>query len=208
MWSFEILKDCTRLITGSSNCDLRVYQLCKEAGRDGDGDGDGDVEGDIKSGNEAKRKAAVSRNVFHLLMRLRVDLFHSQDQPISCSYLGTVRKMSHDRVINLKADVSSRLLLCHTTSSSVEPFIVRTEEELSVLNKKRLKKARKAVKVSPLSTAEHSLLEVSAYQLKVKQLSLEDEIVKSPPLKCRAKIKYSLALTCTASTDLSRSSFH
>ena len=63
--------------------------------------------------------------------------------PFTCKQEGALKRQTHENVVSLKADQTDQLLLCHTKGSKVEPFLVRSSEELLALTKRRERKAKK-----------------------------------------------------------------
>uniref|UniRef100_A0A6G1SP55 WD repeat-containing protein 3 n=1 Tax=Aceria tosichella TaxID=561515 RepID=A0A6G1SP55_9ACAR len=129
VWSFVLLKNGTRLITGSSGPELKVYSIRflsdtekqSASGKvvDGGEYDELDVKSEVEYGLQVKPLGQILRNTIAI----------------------------SNRVQDLTVDPDESILVCHSTDKNVEFYELRSDEEALTYAKKLMKKAaRKATK--------------------------------------------------------------
>ena len=122
VWDFVLVRNDTRLITGSVDTELRVFELGEP--------------------DEAAETAAK---------RLKTDEANDSDDDevdeslhlVTCVKLGSLQRHGKGRVLGISCDKHDRYLLCHGNENLSDVFKVFTLDESVAHFEKRRKKARK-----------------------------------------------------------------
>lgn len=125
VWSFVLLKNGTRLVTGSSGPELKVYaiQFLTEADKQ---TANHLAEQDGETGEQVTRSET--------------------EYGLQVKYLGNILRNSNaisNRVQDLIVDQEESLLACHSIDKNVEFYGLRTNEEALTYAKKQAKKANR-----------------------------------------------------------------
>ncbi|GAB1604806.1 WD repeat-containing protein 3-like [Argonauta hians] len=70
--------------------------------------------------------------------------------PVKCIKIGSMMRKTKERLVAMKTDSSNRVLVCLNNDSSLEIYVMATNEELQKLEKRRLKKRKKKETTEPL----------------------------------------------------------
>ena len=183
VWAVELVAKETRLVTASGDRELQVFKLEKYVEeRVGEGGWEEERIGGEEKASGSKQGATGKRRVREEEEEHRGRVRQHSDRsrvltnpspslplqvPLTCSPVGVVHRARHERVLEMRADPSGRLLGClvspghvmygssHLTchilcllksASCLELFLVRSEEERQRVLKKKRRKAHKRTK--------------------------------------------------------------
>lgn len=121
VWSFALLRDGTRLITGSTGPELKVYSI------------------EFKSESELKDLTEVAATD-EIYVKSEVEY------GLQVRFLGNILRNSttiSNRVQSLVVDQDKSLLVCHSIDKNVEFYGLRTADEALTYAKKQAKKANR-----------------------------------------------------------------
>lgn len=180
VWSFVLLKDDTRLISGGSDSELKVWKVIFA---------EEDEERFQEKAIELKNKRLqqlelLGEDVDAEMAADDADFENEADNFILVERYGTILRKSSEKVSNITVDQSERLLTCHGKDQHIECFKLRTEEEVKQKVKNRLKKERKRRHgADQTAEEEEEVLEETA-------VTLSDEIEKLESIRASSKVRY------------------
>lgn len=123
-WSFVVLKDGTRLVTGSSSPELRVYSI------------------EFLSEKESKLLDSEDQETFGIVNQA---IGSSEvEYGLRVKHLGNILRNStsiSNRVQDIIVDQEKSLMICHSTDKNIELYAIRNKEEALTYAKKQAKKA-------------------------------------------------------------------
>lgn len=128
VWSFCVNNSETRLYSGTSDSQIRIWQLdwrpleAREA--EDEGEGERDDEGDIEGAADAR--AACARYGLPFVR-----------------FMGSVAREAKERVMELKLSPSGGLLACQSNDRRAEFYMVFDEQESNKRRKKRIRRVLK-----------------------------------------------------------------
>ncbi|KAG7168984.1 WD repeat-containing protein 3-like [Homarus americanus] len=172
VWDFVLLKNDTRLVSGSSDAELRVWSLRFT-----------DTDNKVKKDRDEEKIDEPPNKMFHIDTEGthaasgvdQDDQIDDDDASIlEIVKLGSVLRSRGDRVCGLLTD--GRVVACHGKTPVVDLFIILTEEEVEAKVSKRLKKARKRARESGSAV------------IGSETTQLTDEIKKLPTLRAANKL--------------------
>lgn len=173
VWSFVLLKDDTRLISGGSDSELKVWKIIFS---------EHDEEQFKEKATELKNKRIEQLELLgdNVDPSSADDVYDDDiDSFILVERYGTILRKSSEKVSNIALDPTERLLVCHGKDQNVECFKLRNEEEIKHKVKNRTKKERK-----------RRLGDAQAEELNVEEnVTLSDEIEKLDALRASGKVK-------------------
>ncbi|KAM8784228.1 WD repeat-containing protein 3 isoform 2-T2 [Rhynchonycteris naso] len=173
VWGLVLVSEEKRLITGASDSELRAWDIAylqeiedlgepepkKIKGSSAGKQDTREAEGGIIEGDEAP-----------------------EDRILTCTKAGSLMREGRDRVVNLAADKTGRILACHGNDSVLELFYILSKEEMQKKMEKKMKRARKKARLNSGKGEEEDL------EVKV-EMTLQDEIQRVTNIKTSAKIK-------------------
>lgn len=170
VWSFVVYHNDSRLISGGSDSELRVWRLLFA---------EDDPENFEQKSQELKQKRIQQLELIGENPDEAEDL--DSDSLFLVERFGTILRKSTERILNIFLDPSETLLLCHGKDQYFECFKIRDEDEVKIKIKKRLKKERKR------RLNESAVGEYDGQDLDCSTLS--DEIEKLDIVKASSRIK-------------------
>eukprot|EP00795_Rhopilema_esculentum_P017672 gene17672-9326_t len=166
VWSFIITKEESRLIAGSSDSELRIWDIEKN---------DKDEVSSIQQSQKRKANESIIDGSDN-----EEALEDERLGPLKCKYLGSIMRESRDRVAGIIVDQSERYIACHGTDNLLEVFRICTQDEIAKQIKKKTKKLKKKLGDKPDADQEK---EIVVHQ------TLEDEIQRIHTYKMKSKIR-------------------
>ncbi|XP_078001566.1 WD repeat-containing protein 3-like [Glandiceps talaboti] len=164
VWGFVLTPDEKRLVTGCMDSELRVWNITYM-----------DEMGEEDSQPPTKKIKTQESNLGE------EEDEEDEDNILTCSKAGSVMRQSRERLVSMAIDPTGRVLACHGPDSSLEVFVLSTEEELAKRLKKKQKKARKKL------TAIGESADIDEVTTEV-TLAIEDEIKKLNVVRANRKI--------------------
>ena len=135
VWSFALFRNDTRMISGGSEAELKVWKIYFHD--------DNEEEFTIKA---EELRAKHAQKVLTLGGDLHDDECEIEDEIdniLIAEEFGSIIRKSSQKVENILLDPKERLILCHGKDDFFECFKVRNEDEIKQKIKNRLKKERK-----------------------------------------------------------------
>ena len=173
VWSFVVLKNDTRLITGGSDSELKVWKIMFPD----------DIEQFQEKAQELKSKRLQQLELIGETIEEIDDLCENdEDNFFLVERYGTILRKSTERTTNIFLDPSESLLLCHGKDQYFECFKIRDDIEIKNKIKKRLKRERKRRSSESLPD------EIDDTNL-FESCTLSDEIEKLDSVKVSSRIK-------------------
>ena len=181
VWDFSLIKNDQYLVTGTSDSELRVWNL------------------EFKQ-NMAEQSLdhAKSIEIEPNFKKLRVaeeddDNSDNEDEYdagiLKIDRMGSVLRAGQDKLSHLASDISgSRILACHGTSdNSIELFLICNEEEV----KKRLKKKGKKERRRKAAQSEQdSEIKTEEESSTVGEATIQEEFRRLKVIKCSGKVRH------------------
>lgn len=122
-WSFVVLKDGTRLVTGSTSPELRVYSI------------------EFLSEKESKLLDSEDQE----MTSMNPTVGSSEvEYGLRVKHLGNILRNSNsisNRVQDIVLDEDATLMICHSTDKNIELYAIRNKDEALTYAKKQAKKA-------------------------------------------------------------------
>ncbi|KAK2557967.1 WD repeat-containing protein 3 [Acropora cervicornis] len=165
VWGFAVIQDETRLITGCSDNELRVWKISSPELN----------ETENPEKEDGKRTAAEAGLQDDSVERI------NEGSQLACTLMGSILRHSHERVVSVLVDSSQSFLGCLGNDSQLELFKILTEEEIQKHMHKKLKKQRKKAK----KEGANENVETDP----VITRTVEDELHRLHSIKLRTKIK-------------------
>ena len=177
VWSFVLLRDDTEIISGGSDSELKVWKLTFD-------------ENDRENFQRKSAELQAKR-----LKRLQLlgnndnddDIEEADDDNfILIENFGTILRKSMEKVTNIYVDQTENLLICHGKDNFYELFKLRSNEEIAVKMKKRIRKEKKRRR----EEEEEELEENEDLEIKEtnENIVLSDEIERLDTIKTVGKI--------------------
>ena len=174
VWSFVLLRNDTEIISGGSDSELKVWKITFAE----------DEQEDFQ------RKLAESRAKRLKRLQLLGDDNHDDDDInnddvdnfILIENFGTILRKSMEKLTNIFVDQTERLLVCHGKDNFIELFKIRSNEEISMKMKKRIRKEKKR------RLNEEDLNNDNEME-KIESTIISDEIERLDSIKSVAKIR-------------------
>lgn len=162
VWDFVISRDDTRLITGSTDTELRFWKLTY------------DIDGEKDAAPLKKQKLEEDQG---LNDSIESDQETDELHILNCTKMGSLQRHGQGRLISMALDLTGRTLCCHGNDTHMEIFLINTDEEIEKRLHKRRKKARKRAREEDTECVDD-----------VKS-SLEDEVKRLGMVKLSSKIR-------------------
>ncbi|XP_066124256.1 WD repeat-containing protein 3 isoform X2 [Saccopteryx bilineata] len=173
VWGLVLVSEEKRLITGASDSELRAWDIAYLQEID---DLEEPEPKKIKGSSTGKQDTREAEGG-----SLKGDEA-PEDRILTCTKVGSLMREGRDRVVNLAADKTGRILACHGNDSVLELFCILSKEEMQKKMEKKMKKARKKARLNS-GKGEDEDLEVKV------EMTLQDEIQRVINIKTSAKIK-------------------
>ncbi|GAB5575429.1 WD repeat-containing protein 3 isoform X1 [Prionailurus iriomotensis] len=177
VWGLVLVSEEKRLITGSSDSELRAWDIAYLQEMD-----------DLEEPEPKKSRGSPPgiQDTPEPLDGTPETDETPEDRILTCRKAGSIMREGRDRVVNLAVDRTGRILACHLiqpgTDSVLEVFCILSKAEVQKKMDKKMKKARKKAKLNS-SKGEEEDLEVNV------EMTLQDEIQRVTNIKTSAKIK-------------------
>lgn len=188
VWSFVILKNGTRLVTGSTSSELRVYSI------------------DFSQ--------PLDRNNIESNMDDELGL-SEVEYGLKLKHMGNITRNSatvSSRVEDIVCDQDETFMICYSIDKNIELYALRNKEEIISYGKKQMKKASRRLAKRKKAGEDDELMEtnidVSApqnivdceFNKKVGSRRLPDKIKAAAITKCSIKngsIRYKIVMMCS-----------
>ncbi|KAI2806256.1 Dip2/Utp12 protein [Blomia tropicalis] len=176
VWSFALYHNDTRLISGGSDSELKVWKLVFS---------DEDEEYFERKSLELKERRLKQ---LELIGEDNLDQEDLHDDVVDNFLLveryGTIMRKSTEKVSDIIVDQSERLLICHGKDQYLECFKLRNEDEIKLRAKNRLRKERKRKVKDGNQTIDEDLDDNN-----LDSITLSDEILKLEHVRTSGKVK-------------------
>ncbi|NXY82078.1 WDR3 protein, partial [Alcedo cyanopectus] len=168
VWGMALISEEMRLVTGSSDSELRVWDITYIQ--------------EVKDPDEPESKKSKASSPAAEENTEEDETLELDEQPeerlVKCSKVGSIMREGRDRTVTLATDPTGRILACHGTDAVLEVFSVLSEEELQKKLGKKMKKAKKKAKQNSEEEPEKAV-----------ELSLQEEIQRVTNIRASSKIK-------------------